>query len=393
MDETASADRRTASWTNIFLAVALGATAFGVLASSKTLFGLEKKIADAKASARPAALKLTIITTPSCADCFTISNAVADLKQQSVSISDERTFAFDSTEAQALIQKLGITRVPTYVVTGDIDKPSLEEFVKNNGERQGDAFVFTRVPPIFVNPATKQEVGRVKATELTDTACASCAKPELLVQSLNRAGIKLASTASYAWNSSAGQDLIRQYKITAVPAVILSSDFDAYDAVKSTWLKRIGTKETDGAFVSRKLSPPYRDVEKNQIVGLVDVIYLTDTSCKECYKPQTLHKNILTQSFGVAIRLERIVDAGGAAGKELIKTYTLTEVPTLLLSPEASKYPALVSVWPKVGSVEADGWYIFRKNAGLGTVAYRNLSSNKIIQPAQNADASSNPSP
>lgn len=135
--------------------------------------------------------------------------------------------------------------------------------------------------------------------------------------------------------------------------------------------------------MARQLFLPYRDVTKGQIVGLVDVVYLTDSSCTDCYKPQEVHKNILTQGFGVGIRSEQSVDANSPYGKSLVSKYKITQVPTLLISPEVAEYSGIKQVWPQVGTTEPDGWYVFRQVSRLGSVIYKDFTSNQVVRPQQ----------
>ncbi len=378
---------KTVLWQKYFLFAALGASIIGALLASKTLFSIDKKIVAAKDAARPATISVIRITVPSCADCFSVDEAVANLKKQHIVVSEERALAFDSPEAQTLIQKFGIKRVPAYVATGEIKKQNLENFFKDNGAIKDGTFIFEKVTPVFIDPISKQKLGLVRVTHLTDPSCQACPKPQVLMQSLNQAGVRVSASTTVAWNSSVGQKIISQYNIKSVPTIIISSDLGYYDEIKTAWPQKIGTIESDGTYVVRQLPFPYRDVQKNKIVGLVDIVYLVDSSCKNCYKPNLIHKSILTQGFGVAIGSEKTVDAATVAGKELVKKYNLTQIPTVLISPDIVMYTQITSLWPKVGTVEQNGWYVFRKMEQIGDVTYKDLSTNKIIKPTGTPDS------
>ena len=368
-------------WPKIFLAVALAATVAGALFATKILSGIEKNIAAAKEAQRPANVKLTKITASSCNECFNLDDAVASLKKQNVSVGEEKSLVFDSKEAQLLIDQLGIKRVPTYIVTGEVTKKNIEGFIKSNGEIINDTFVFTKVTPIFIDPQTKKEMGKVTATILTDPTCSQCTDPKLTVEAYKKAGIKITDQRELAWDSQDAQQIITAYKITKVPTFLLSSDVDFYDALKANWT-RFGTVEQDKTYVARNLFLPYRDLEKGQIVGLVGVIYLTDSTCADCYDPLRVQKSILTRGFGVGIASERTVDVNSTERQGLIAQYKITKVPTILLSPDADQYVNLKNVWQSVGTIESDGWYVFREMNRLGNVIYKDLASNQVIRPA-----------
>lgn len=367
------------TWPKIILTVTLLATVIGALVSTKTLVAVNKNIATAKEAARPANVKIVKISVPNCQDCFNIDTAISDFKKQNVKVEEEKTLAFDSPEARASIKQFAIKRVPAYIVFGEVTKNNLEGFIKSNGEIKDKTFVFTKVTPIFINTGNSQEVGKVTATLLTDPLCAQCIDPRLTVDSFKKAGVKITDTPrEVTWNSFEGQKIIDQYKITKLPTFILSSDIDFYENVKSNWTK-IGTVEQDKTYVARNLFLPYRDLEKNQILGLVDLIYLADSACADCYKADTVQKPILKQGYGVGIASERTVDISSGEGRSLTSRYKITKAPTILLSPEADQYANLKNVWKSVGTVESDGWYVFREMQQLQGAVYKDLTTNQIV--------------
>ncbi|PIZ96870.1 MAG: hypothetical protein COX79_04210, partial [Candidatus Levybacteria bacterium CG_4_10_14_0_2_um_filter_36_16] len=247
-----------------------------------------------------------------------------------------------------------------------------------NGEVINNTFVLTKVAPVFIDAESKREVGRITATIIADPTCTQCLDPKLTVAGLKKAGVNVTDQKEVAWNSSEGQRFINQYKITKIPSLLLSSDIDFYDSVKSSWVS-IGTVEQDKTYVLRNLSLPYRDLEKNQVLGLVDLLYLTDSTCSDCYKADIVQKPILKQGYGVGILSERTVDISSGEGKSLIDKYKITKVPTILLSPEVEQYTNLKNVWKGVGTVESDGWYVFREMQQLQGVIYRDLVTNQIV--------------
>lgn len=370
-------------WPKVFLIVAVMSTVIGAGISTRTLAQADKKIAEAKEMSRPANVTLTKIAVENCADCFNIDDAIATFKRQNVAVSEEKTFISTSAEAKSLIAELGIKRLPAYLVKGEITKSSLEAFVKGNGEIKNNTFIFTGITPLFIDPETNKEMGKVSITYITDPSCVACVNPKLTVDAYKEAGVKVTEEKEVPWSSSEGQRLIGQYKIEKLPTFILSSDASYYPSIKNNW-QNIGTVESDGAYIARQLFLPYRDVAKGQIVGLVDTIYITDSSCTDCYKPQDVHKNILTQGFGVGIRSEQTFNINTSSGKSLVDKYKITQIPTLLISPEVKEYTGIVQVWPQVGTTEPDGWFVFRQVAGLNVI-YKDLASNQVVRPQQQA--------
>ena len=100
------------------------------------------------------------------------------------------------------------------------------------------------------------------------------------------------------------------------------------------------------------------------------------------------HKTILTQTFGVKLVSEKTVDASSSEGRAMIRQYSIAALPTVIISPEAEAYADLITAWKGVGSVEKDGWLVFRKMDALGQETYKDLKTGTVIRPAS-ASASS----
>ncbi|HCC42510.1 hypothetical protein A2473_02185 [candidate division WWE3 bacterium RIFOXYC2_FULL_42_13] len=365
-------------WTKIILVVSVLATVIGALAATKTLVTVNKNIAAAEEEARPANVSVIKIVTPDCQDCFSVDLAVDAFKRQNVKVEEEKTLVFGSPEADASVKQLSIKRIPTYIVSGEVNKSNLEGFVKNNGEITNDTFVFTKVTPVFIDTESKQEIGKVIATILTDPSCTQCVDPKLTLEGFKKSGVKIIDEREVVWNSFDGRKIIDQFKITKLPTFILSPEIDFYDNVKAGW-SNIGTIEQDRTYVARNLFFPYRDLEENRILGLVDLVYLIDSSCGDCYKVNVVQKPILEQGYGVRLRSERTVDVLSAEGQSLTNRYEITKLPTILMSPDVDVYTNLQNVWKSVGTIEQDGWYIFREMQQLGGAVYKDLTTGQTV--------------
>ena len=119
------------------------------------------------------------------------------------------------------------------------------------------------------------------------------------------------------------------------------------------------------------MNPPYWDIKDNEAKGLVTVTYVTDDSCSDCYNVQ-VHKTIL-ENYGVFIANKSTVDISSIEGQSLISKYSITKVPTIIVSSDLQYYQAIIKVWTQVGTVEDDGNYIFR-NVSLVSANYTELN-------------------
>lgn len=226
---------------------------------------------------------------------------------------------------------------------------------------------------------------KVKVTVVTKKDCPECWDTNLFVDALSQQEFKIASKKTvYADGKSLipfitdGDDLVKKFNITQLPTVILEADFEKNKDLAEFLSPNLGDI-IDGKFVLRKIIPPYIDVASGQLKGRVQVTYLTDDSCKECYDVN-IHNNALS-NLGVPINNIERVDVSSDAGKKLVSDYKIKAVPTLLIKGEVEEYQSLVAVWADVGTIAADGTYVFT-DLSVMNGAYKDLTKNKVVQPA-----------
>ena len=336
---------------------------------------MKDKTAKAAELAKPAKIELLVIKNSKCTDCFDVSQLVSHIKTAKVEVTSEKNFEYDSAEGRQVIAKYSLEKVPAVIVTGETDKASIEGFEKKN-----DALLFTQIPPPYVNATSGEIKGRISLITLKDPECSKCNDISSLVNQMKSSGMKIVEQKNISSISDDGKALIAKYRLDFVPTIILSKDAGAYPIISQAW-KQLGTKESDGSYVLRTVYPPYVNLTTGKLKGLAGITYLTDKSCTECYNV-SVHNQILAspQTFAITLDKEETVDISDAKGKELIATYNITQVPTVIISKDVSVYPSS-QVLKQFFSVEKDGSYIFRKLSSVGT--YKDLTTNQIVKPQQ----------
>lgn len=246
----------------------------------------------------------------------------------------------------------------------------------------GALLVWNARATIAWNVAQKEEArqpAEIELTLITPTACESCVDGNTLLDTIQKQNVSILNSKTFSADSAEGSALIEAYGITRAPTVLVRGEFEK-ETVRDVFASMNGEKNEDGTLVLQITQPVYMDLTTNEIVGLVDALYLTDSRCAECYDP-TQHKAILENNFGVRFQNERTVDVTTSEGRALLSQYTITQVPTVLLSSSASAYDRLTAAWQQVGSVEEDGAYLFRKNEALDPIVYKNLETGETIRP------------
>ena len=341
------------------------------------------KVAEAKEimkeELRPAELELVKITSENCNSCFDIEKTIGELNNQNVNITKEEFFLDNSVDGKELINKYNIKKLPTIIVSGEIDKSEqLVNYFEQKGEIKDGKFIFTALAPPYLDPLANQIRGLVNIKHIIDSSCADCVDLTPISSSLQQQGLFVQDEQSIEYNSNEGQELIKKFSVKEVPAVLISEEVDYYPEIKDALLQSGATKK-EGFYAVHSTLPPYRDLAQNKIVGLVDVVYLTKNDCPICYNV-SVNRDILLR-FGLTLNKENTHDINSPEGKQLVQKYNIKKVPIIILSPDAKYYHSLEQVWKSVGTIENDGWFVMRNPEAIGT--YWDLENGGVVQTQQ----------
>lgn len=348
----------------------------GLQSVSQVMDKVNENIDIAIKAAIPGKISLISIVDNTCRYCSSIEGILESIRGGHVNVTSESTLDYRSSEAYTLIKKYNIDMIPTVIVTGELNRTqALNKQWADLGTVGEDALVLRKLNPPFRNVTQAAIVGRVSLVSLVDSSCPECPSLEPVVNAYKGLGIAVVNESTVDVSSEDGKSLLKKYNITKIPTIILSSEANEYSNIRSSWA-RAGTIEADGTLVLRELNPPYKDLTLKKVVGLVNVLYLSDKSCAECYDV-SMHKSIV-QRFGVSVASEVEYDITDSAGIELIKKYNITKVPTIVLTGDPSAYPALTNVWKSVGNIEGDGAYVFRQ-VEIMRVKYKDLTTGNVV--------------
>ena len=236
--------------------------------SLKTNALTNKKMAETTEAKRPANLDLVIITDANCKDCFNLNPILDNLKKENVKINFTQTIDSAGEEGKQLIAKLGIKKLPTFLVKGELHKNAvLAKFFSSTGEIVDGTFVFRQVGGPYLDTNTGKISGMVSVVMIIDSTCVECydvTQHELI---LKQFGMQPASKVVDS-KSALGVSLVNAYKIKMIPAFILTGDVNAYPDFKAVW-PQVGIVANDGAYVFTKGVPfmgVYKNLTTNKII-------------------------------------------------------------------------------------------------------------------------------
>jgi len=241
----------------------------GFIFLNTTRRSLNKKMIEAKEATRPAELSITVLQDSACTECNSLQPLIDNIKKANVKITAEKTIEAATAESQELIAKYKIAKLPSMIVSGELDKEkTLTDLWSKLGEIKDGVFVLTQVGAPYLLVSTGEVKGRVKLIMLTDKDCKTCYDVTNHESVLSRYGVPTTDQKVVEASFADGKELISKYQIKLLPTIILSGDLEAYPALKSVW-SSVGTIEKDGTYVFRegvKQMGAYKDLATNQII-------------------------------------------------------------------------------------------------------------------------------
>ncbi len=158
------------------------------------------------------------------------------------------------------------------------------------------------------------------------------------------------------------KDLAEKYNLTKLPAVIVTGDIEG--------LSIQNFNRNDDALVFSEVPPPYYDIHQKRVRGKLALTIIDDDTCEDCFDITLLVDQL--NKIGVPVAEQTTLQAADA--KDLIATYDIKKIPTLIFNSEAGEYDVISSIWDQVGTIEDDGSYVLRM---LNPPCY-NLETDKL---------------
>ncbi len=231
---------------------------------------IDEKEAETEEAARPANLEITTITDKNCTTCTPLDSYINYIKEQNVKIIKETNLDLADSEAQVLIKKYGVNKLPFFSVSGEITKQDdLQALWTTWGSVSGDTFTLSSIYPPYLDLNTNEVMGSVSITYLSDASCTECYDVTVNKSILERNyGVLLADETTIDISDPEGKELVQKYSITKVPTFILNNEVAVYQALLNVW-DSVGSVESDGIYILRSVEQlgAYYDLESQELVN------------------------------------------------------------------------------------------------------------------------------
>jgi len=197
--------------------------------------------------------------------------------------------------------------------------------------------------------------------------CNGCADIKEIISSIKKQNVNITSEQVFGFYDLEVKQLISDYEIKTLPTILILGE------ISSNKIKFDNFEKVNDALVLKQQLAPYLDIITNNLKGIVDIIEVVDSSCKNCIGlssiPSTLSKS------GVSIGDWKKIEYTSAEGAAAIKKYSLTHVPTVLISKEINYYDNIKQTLTQAGASNKGDYYSLHSKSP----PYRNITSNKIV--------------
>ena len=190
---------------------------------------------------------------------------------------------------------------------------------------------------------------RIEMTMITVPDCPDCTSLDNLAGIVRARKVNITGENRISWMSPAGKEILAQYNLTRAPAIIITGETQSL-FIEPFWRLK-------DALVLTNAPPPYIDVRSGEVKGKVDLIVISQKTCKECF---SLDNSVSQIKDAILVKETITLDADDAAAKTLIEKYAIDKVPSLILSKEAELYPIINRSWKELGTWESDGRLVLR---------------------------------
>jgi len=336
--------------------LALGAIILFILVASNFTLTASKYLDFWNANS-PAKISITLLE--GCDECTSLDSIVASIKSKDVLVKTEQTKDF--AKSKEVASDYGVDKLPAVIVEGDTNKLSLSGF-----RTEGNTLVYESQTAPYVKLPSGDVVGIIEILYIDDSECEICRGLEQIPEYLESEGVYVSTIVTFEHDTA--EEIINEYSIEFLPTMIILGDIDAYPSVNQALISI--SEIVDSALVISAL-PPYKQISDGQIRGGVDLVYLQDASCTDCYNVE-LHQ-VAISNLGIYLSSESDVDVGSVEGQNYVSTYNITAVPTILLMGDLEVYEGFESVWNSVGTIETDGTHVFRNMGAIGDVNYQEI--------------------
>ncbi len=196
----------------------------------------------------------------------------------------------------------------------------------------------------------------LKLMKIIDSSCKSCFEINDIIEEIKQKNVKLLDEKTVEFNSQEGRGFISKYNIQKIPALIITGEVNKSVDLEEYFKENGKIVGNDTKIILfTNIRPPYFDLTRNKVAGLVSIISIVDTDCKEC----SSLNNVLVafKASNVEVSDTKTVEYNSDEGRELIRKYEIQRIPAIVISNDIKEYEDIYFALSRLNVTEKDGNY------------------------------------
>lgn len=216
----------------------------------------------------------------------------------------------------------------------------------------------------FISSWIEKDSRVVDIKIFTKSDCDECIKLDKYLEVYKKAWVKFWNISVKEYGGWEYKAHFNEYNITKLPFIVFSKEMANYDTIANSWNDTFGYKNDNLEFIPTDIIPPYFNINTKKIEWLIDITYIWNNVCKNCYTLE--NAMVILSNFGLKFKNIKKIDWKSKEAMDYINKYNITTLPVVLLSDNTSLYTNFSYFWQTIWSIEKDGEYILRKPWKLG---------------------------
>lgn len=325
---------------------------------NQTPDGLNQLSNDTGLGQRLPFIKIISLKKPDCGKCVSLDFLVEAIKTQfDVNVLEVKEVESDSQQGLDLIAMHEIKKLPTLIINGEFQGTELQQLWSAVGDESNGVLILRTVEPPYFSLEENRLVGGVNFLLIQKSDCIECEDLTSFSDYIEDLNVLIENKKTIEFDSEEAQEILDYYLISTIPVVVLKGDLEEYEYFSVLWIQGGGYTD-EGAYIYEE-AVPFFDLDSKEVKGLVEITRIIDENCSDC-----IDSNVLAAPLVDQMRMKVIKDTtytiDSSEGQALIEEYSITKVPTIIVSSEAEYYGEFTYAWEQVGTQEEDGVFVFR---------------------------------
>ncbi|MAG22397.1 MAG: hypothetical protein CL943_03800 [Candidatus Diapherotrites archaeon] len=207
-----------------------------------------------------------ILEADECEVCADVSYFIDSLTENGVFVGEEKAVGYATDEGKELTTTYSIGKAPALLLSDDIDAyPLILDSLKSAGLQAESGYYIIESAPPYIDVTNGETKGLIDIIYLADESCENCYDVMVHKNILGRFAVAIGEEQTIDVSSTEGADLIQDYNIGKVPAIVLKGELSIYPSFESIWMQRLGTREEDGSYVFREMAALGKGIEFKEL--------------------------------------------------------------------------------------------------------------------------------